>query len=178
MFPWNPKEAIRNGFAKAEKKFTELNYNAETDEIIDKSGSCAIVILIIGDICFAANVGDSRALLSGYGGTKIFPLSKDHKPSDESEKKRIIENGGQIYQTATTIPNTNNNTDDKKEIIIGPMRVLPGRLSVCRTFGDLEAKIAKRGGNPNVVIAEPEIKSFKITDEHDFIVLASKIDIS
>ena len=45
---------------------------------------------------------------------------------------------------------------------------------MCRTFGDLEAKIEKRGGNPNVVIATPEIKSFRITDEHDFIVIASK----
>ena len=44
---------------------------------------------------------------------------------------------------------------------------------MCRTFGDLEAKIAKRGGNPNVVIALPEIKSFRITEEHDFIVMAS-----
>jgi len=43
----------------------DLNYNEETDEIQDKSGSCAIVILIIGDTCFCANVGDSRALLSG-----------------------------------------------------------------------------------------------------------------
>jgi protein phosphatase 2C family protein 2/3 len=48
---------------------------------------------------------------------------------------------------------------------------LPGRLSVSRTFGDLEAKIAKRGGNPNVVVATPEIKTFKIHDEYDFIVL-------
>jgi protein phosphatase 2C family protein 2/3 len=64
-FPWNPKEAIRTGFAKAEKKFMDINYNLETDEIIDKSGSCALVILIIGDNCFSANVGDSRALLSG-----------------------------------------------------------------------------------------------------------------
>jgi protein phosphatase PTC2/3 len=64
-FPWNPKESIKNGFDKAEKKFIEMNYNEETEELLDKSGSCAIVILIIGDVCFAANVGDSRALLSG-----------------------------------------------------------------------------------------------------------------
>ena len=41
-----------------------------------------------------------------------------------------------------------------------------------RTFGDIEAKLEKYGGNPNVVIATPEIKSFKIDDSHDFIVLA------
>jgi protein phosphatase 2C family protein 2/3 len=97
-FPWNPKEAIRNGFSKAEKRFIELNYNADKQEVLDKSGSCAIVIVIIGDVCFAANVGDSRALLSGCGGSKIYPLSKDHKPSEENERKRIIEAGGQIYQ--------------------------------------------------------------------------------
>ena len=55
---------------------------------------------------------------------------------------------------------------------MGPLRVLPGRLSVSRTFGDIEAKLAKFGGNPNVVISTPEIKQFKITKEQDFIVLA------
>lgn len=38
-----------------------------------------------------------------------------------------------------------------------PCRVLPGRLSVSRTIGDLEAKDEKYGGNRNVVVAEPEI---------------------
>jgi len=33
--------------------------------------------------------------------------------------------------------------------------------------------LAKAGGNPNVIISIPEIKSFRITREHDFIVLAS-----
>jgi len=42
-------------------------------------------------------------------------------------------------------------------VILGPLRVFPGRLSVSRTFGDVEAKLTKFGGNPNVVIAEPEI---------------------
>ena len=71
-----------------------MNYDTETEEVIDKSGSCAIVILIIGDTCFCANVGDSRSLLSGQGGQKIYPLSKDHKPCDEAERKRIVDAGG------------------------------------------------------------------------------------
>lgn len=45
-------------------------------------------------------------------------------------------------------------------------------MSVSRTFGDVEAKVARFGGNPNVVIAAPEITSFKISNlEHDYIVL-------
>lgn len=56
---------------------------------------------------------------------------------------------------------------------MGPIRVLPGRLSVCRTFGDPEAKLEYRGGNPNVVNAVPDIRTFQIAKQHDFIVLAS-----
>jgi protein phosphatase 2C family protein 2/3 len=51
--------------------------------------------------------------------------------------------------------------------------VLPGRLSVCRTFGDPEAKLQFRGGNPNVVMADPDITQFKISKDHDFIALGS-----
>ena len=75
-----------------------MNYDVEKDLVLDRSGSCAIVVLVIGDTCFIANVGDSRALLSAYSGKKIFPLSKDHKPSETEEKERIIKAGGQIYQ--------------------------------------------------------------------------------
>lgn len=53
----------------------------------------------------------------------------------------------------------------------GPVRVYPGRLSVSRSFGDVEAKLERFGGNPNVLIATPEIKAFKVKREHDFIVM-------
>jgi len=62
---------------------------------------------------------------------------------------------------------------NKENMILGPYRVLPGRLSVSRTFGDAESKLIKYGGNPNVIIAEPEIKAFKISKDYDFILLAS-----
>jgi protein phosphatase PTC2/3 len=52
-------------------------------------------------------------------------------------------------------------------MLFGPYRVLPGRLSVSRTFGDIEAKFEKFGGKPGVVSSEPEIDDSK----HDFIVL-------
>ena len=56
-------------------------------------------------------------------------------------------------------------------MLYGPHRVFPGRLSVSRTFGDIEAKRLKYGGNPKVVIATPDIKCLKIEDNYDFIVL-------
>lgn len=56
--------------------------------------------------------------------------------------------------------------------MLGPHRVFPGRLSVCRTFGDIEAKEPQLLGNPHVVIADPDISYFKIDPQnHDFIIL-------
>jgi protein phosphatase 2C family protein 2/3 len=57
--------------------------------------------MIVGETCFVANVGDSRAVLSMNSGEQAIPLSKDHKPSESDEYKRIIAAGGSVYQTTT-----------------------------------------------------------------------------
>ena len=49
--------------------------------------------------------------------------------------------------------------------------MFPGRLSVSRTIGDIEAKDPRYGGNPMGVIPTPDIKSFKIRNNYDFIIL-------
>ena len=82
-----------------------------------------------------------------------------------------VVNNRHFYRTSTTISENEADSNSRKDIILGPHRVLPGRLSVSRTFGDLAAKIEKHKGNPKVVVAIPDIKSFKIQPEHDFIVL-------
>ena len=109
-------------------------------------------------------------MLSSESGRKANALSIDHKPSSSLERKRIIESGGQIYQTVT-VASMIGESNPIPEIIIGPIRVFPGRLSVSRTFGDPEAKIFAKGGNPNVVVSTPEIWSFKIDSNLDFIIL-------
>ena len=48
-------------------------------------------------------------------------------------------------------------SDDEENPFVGPYRVFPGRLSVCRTFGDCEAKVTFLGGTKGVVTCEPEI---------------------
>ena len=52
-----------------------------------------------------------------------------------------------------------------------PYRVFPGRLSVSRTIGDPYAKLPQHGGNPRVVIPDPEISAFRISPNHDFIII-------
>mmetsp|Transcript_19643 Transcript_19643/g.30301 ORF Transcript_19643/g.30301 Transcript_19643/m.30301 type:complete len:81 (+) Transcript_19643:2006-2248(+) len=67
------------------------------EDFVERSGSCAIIVLIVGDLCYVGNVGDSRAIMSVDGGEKILLLSKDHKPEDDGETGRIEAGGGQIY---------------------------------------------------------------------------------
>lgn len=50
---------------------------------------------------------------------------------------------------------------------------MPGRLSVTRTFGDIEAKLPELKGNPKAIIHQPEVTYVKITGDQDFILLAS-----
>lgn len=60
------------------------------------------------------------------------------------------------------------------QILSGPSRVFPGRLSVCRSFGDAESKSERHGGNPKVIIAEPEVQTMKLTEDQDCIILGCK----
>jgi protein phosphatase 2C family protein 2/3 len=69
IFPHNPTEALIKGFEAAEKKFMELCQ--ADDQLTDRSGSCALVVLIVNDACYIANVGDSRAVLSMYSSSLI-----------------------------------------------------------------------------------------------------------
>ena len=48
-------------------------------------------------MCYVANVGDSRCIMSADGGRKVLALSQDHKPNDANELERIQAGGGKIY---------------------------------------------------------------------------------
>lgn len=56
-------------------------------------------------------------------------------------------------------------------MIFGPLRIFPGRLSVSRAFGDIEAKRRKYGGNQNVLTATPDIVCCKVEDIYDFVLI-------
>jgi len=170
-FPDDIPQAIKYGISKAEYEFLNKYALNENEEIKDKSGSCAIIVLIVENEVFIANVGDSRCLLSMDEGKKYIEVTKDHKPNSENEKIRINKNGGNIYQSQTVINNLGNNLLNGK-ILIGPYRVMPGRLSVCRTIGDVEAKLEKFGGNKNVIISTPDIYYYDLKKNNlDFFIL-------
>lgn len=96
-FPLYPNQAIINGFEQAEREFLQEKAMSN-GKLIEKSGSCAIVLLIIDETIYVANVGDSRAIISTDQGKIVYSLSKDHKPNCEEERRRIYSNGGKVYQ--------------------------------------------------------------------------------
>ena len=101
-------------------------------------------------------------------GNNRTSISRDHKPSEVSEQKRIIAGGGKVYQS-----NAMAQGNIRGPALVGPMRVMPGRLSVSRTFGDCIAKMEKYGGNPKCIVADADIFSVKITDDLDYVLIGS-----
>lgn len=156
-FPSRPKESLFRGFLKAEEDF--LNLAAKKN---DTSGSCAVVIMILGDKCYIANTGDSRAVVSSHHGEKVHRLTVDHKPSDPNEYNRVIMAGGSVVTHGYPVINS-------QGVRIGEncSRVVPGNLAISRAFGDADVK------NTKIVIPDPEVRSFRLTEEFDFIVMAS-----
>ena len=179
FFPKDIEKAIKYGFEQADKIFLEKS--VKDDKIVDKSGSCALILLIVENKIYVANVGDSRCLISMKNGLIRKDVTRDHKPNYPYEKRRIFSNGGKVYQTRSllnengdNILNLNNDENKKLDniILLGPYRVFPGNLSVSRTIGDPAAKIVKLGGNPKVVISEPDIYCFDLgKDDIDFFIL-------
>mmetsp|Transcript_4260 Transcript_4260/g.6351 ORF Transcript_4260/g.6351 Transcript_4260/m.6351 type:complete len:364 (+) Transcript_4260:72-1163(+) len=127
------------------------------------SGTTAIFCVKVGKKLFVANIGDSRCALgrkTSEGKYQAIGLSEDQKPDNPDEKKRILAYGGRV-EPLPGMPGED----------CGPHRVwlrnvdVPG-LAMSRSIGD---KISQRVG----VISTPEIKTHQLTQQDEFIVLAS-----
>ena len=158
------KESLNEAINTVEEKFMSDEALDEKGEIKDPSGSCGIMALIQKNKLIIANVGDSRLVL--FKKNSLYFSTEDHKPGSPSEKTRIEKGGGMVYQTPSLIPLRQNGKE-----IEPPWRVLPGRLSVSRTFGDVEAKNEKLGGMKNVVVALPDITEIELDEDFNFMVL-------
>lgn len=167
-FPEDVPKAISEGCVQAENEFTKF---ALRQTNVDRSGSCALILILVDNRAYVGNVGDSRAVLSERRGKGSTALSRDHKPDDPAEMERIVKAGGTVSKSGGL------NTKFLPPSVLArmgelPFRLYPGGLSVSRSFGDVTAKEAQFGGNPNVLIAKPDITMFKIDADVDYIVMA------
>ena len=173
-FPKNIVQALKNGIYKAENEWLSI---AKSKNEIDKSGSCVTLVLFVNQTSYFVNVGDSRGIMSIKRGHIKKSVTEDHKPSTDLESKRIYNAGGKIYRTRLPVFNFSMlekaDSEEMESKLFGPFRVVPGKLSVSRTIGDIYAKEPILGGNPNVVVCEPDIFPKLIEKNDDFIILCS-----
>lgn len=162
-----PHECIKKACGRCEEIVLEHCYSKKP---IDRAGSCGLFAFVLEKKIYVGNVGDSRAIFSKQCGKIRDKITLDHKPDDPSEAERIKRHGGQVYRTAA--PKIDGESDPAMADIKLPWRVLPGRLSVSRTFGDITAKYKDLEGIPGVISAEPDIFELKIDDDLDFVILA------
>ncbi len=170
-------EVIKTAFLKTNDDLRARSFETSF------SGSTAATVLLAGDKLVCCNVGDSRALLASYKNPRLLPnfqlpadvasqlhendkiwlalpVSRDHKPDDVDEHKRIIAAHGRVE------PFKEPNGDP-----VGPYRVwlendnIPG-LAMSRSLGD---KVAQQVG----VICDPEIFEMKLTPDDKFLIIAS-----
>ncbi len=138
-FPGNPVQACIDGCQKTDKQILTKTY---------QDGTCVIAALICDGILYAANLGDSRAVVCRDGDT--IALSDDHKPNRPDELSRIQAAGGFVA-------------------VYGVPRV-GGRLAISRALGDAHLKAPCLP--QNWVSATPEVKVHTITGMDEFLILA------
>ena len=135
MFPNNIVESVRETFKTAESKFKQLAVHGS--HLKDKSGSCAVISLIVNDILYSINLGDSRALYSKDSGNEFYQITRDHKPNDPIEQARIEKAGGKVYYANKTVINGKEVTLREEQFGPGfkfPYRLFPSGLAVSIIF--------------------------------------------
>jgi len=114
-----------------------------------QAGATSVVVCVRGDTAYCANAGDSRAVLARKGGEAV-DMSEDHKPTNEGERKRIVNAGGFVSEGRVN-----------------------GSLALSRALGDFEYKTNKElDERQQAVTAFPEIREFKLREGDEFMILA------
>ena len=111
------------------------------------AGCTAVVALMVRNQIYVANAGDSRCVLATKG--DAVALTEDHKPDNKEEKDRIEKAGGSV-------------SDGR----------INGRLNLSRAIGDFDYKGRDDlGHHEQLVIATPEIRTWTLTADDEFLVL-------
>lgn len=151
----NYKAALEETFLKMDELLmsdegSELlkEFRSEHDMSNSFAGCTANVVLFVNDIAYVANAGDSRAVIY-TNASEVVPLSFDHKPDVETEKKRIHNAGGYV---------SDGRVNDN--------------LNLTRAIGDLEYK-----KNPalkpqdQIISAFPDVLQRKITKDDTYMLI-------
>ena len=137
---------------------------------IGQSGTTCGCVLIDSDRIVSANCGDTRTVLVTSDSPHPIDLTVDHKPTDDSERRRIEAAGGKV--TVNEIPIARNGK--KTTITQAYVELGEAGLAVSRAFGDLSFKAdGGRGVDEQVVVVRPHVQVRERSVGDEFLVLAS-----
>jgi serine/threonine protein phosphatase PrpC len=157
-------KAFHDIFSEIDRELCELQHLSPNN-----SGTTACVAHLEGRELWLANVGDSRAVL----GRRInhtnrsesdltheaIELTKDHTPTDDIERDRIIQAGGFI-----TIPQK-----DQKG--------MPARIWLDKNCSQIGLAMSRSVGDHALkgvgVIADPAVHSYHLNDDDEFFIIAT-----
>jgi len=155
------REAIKAGFA-AEDKLLHDKIKAK------RGGSTSTVTIIVGNELYIGHLGDSRAVLALQDKplthnihladmdlpVRAVRISRDHRPDDPEERRRILEAGGTVVQGR----------------IIGK----DSAINMSRALGDFDFKLPRNAARADFISSTPYVpEPLKLTPQAKFIVLGS-----
>jgi len=160
------KRALLRGFEKSERHILDFS-----QRIGNRDGSTALVVMMVNNTLYVANLGDSRAVLCRNG--RAVALTEDHKPHQPGERRRIEHAGGTV-RAALESKNACCCFGAMK-VPKGALRLWPGGFSVSRTLGDIDYKILKRNkvSSLDILVAFPDLVSLTVTPQDEFVILGS-----
>jgi len=150
------------------KRFSGQDGQCQSEEVdggehlaAHTAGATAVCVAITDTHVICANAGDSRAVLCRGG--KPIPLSRDHKPNDEPEKRRITAAGAMVKEITSTGVAGRTRTQYR----------VNGDLNLSRAIGDLrhKSRIDLRP-EEQAVCSTPGIRIEPREPEDEFVVLA------
>ncbi|KAK8919062.1 putative protein phosphatase 2C 78 [Platanthera zijinensis] len=171
-------DIIREAFVATEEEFLRLVQDSwpRTPKLASV-GSCCLVGVIVGNVLYVANLGDSRAVLGRYldldeDEVAAERLTRDHNVAVEEVRKEVIE----LHA-------------DEPDVVVRARGVwrIKGIIQVSRSIGDVCLKKPEYCNDPllqqfispvsplqqAVITAEPCIYTRKLTPHDLFLIFAS-----
>nr|GMD70575.1 probable protein phosphatase 2C 35 [Ipomoea batatas] len=175
FYPDFPEKENQDSYCiRRELQANEELHSSNIDDSM--SGTTAITALVIGDMLYVANVGDSRGVLAVKEGNAVIAkdLSSDQTPFRTDECERVKLCGASVL----TVDQVEGNKDpsiqawgdeetggDDPPRLWVPNEKYPG-TAFTRSVGD---SVAENIG----VVADPEVLTLQLTANYPFFVLAS-----
>jgi len=135
----------------------------------DKSGTTVTIAIVQGTDLFCTWTGDSPCWLQMVDGS-VVEVSTQHRPTTESEMRRVSLAGGELR--CKTVEGSGF-WCFKPIRKTGPLRVFPSGLNITRSIGDTKFKVPDLGGQPGIVIPDPESRHVVLNRSVRFVLLAT-----